>query len=96
VRGHGRLAGGLALAITLVIGPAPRRFSLSVDRTRTRPPPPYMLFSLDRALVPAFVSPWATFGMLVVLIIARGSLSAFTPAGAGCRASRRHAESSVI
>ena len=56
--------------------------------------------ALDRAdlLGPAFVSPWATFAyVLVVLIVLRGSFSAFALpyAALGAELSRDYAERSV-
>ena len=101
---------GLALAITLVIeaGTTPL-FGYLSDRTRTRwgRRHPYMLFAaIPLAVsiglifsVPAFASPWATFAyVLVVLIVLRGSFSAFALpyAALGAELSQDYAERSVI
>ena len=80
---------GLALAITLVIEAVTTPvFGYLSDRTRTKwgRRHPYMLlaaiplaFSIGLIFsVPEFASPWATFAyVLVVLIVLRGSFSAF-------------------
>ena len=101
---------GLALAITLVIeaGTTPL-FGYLSDRTRTRwgRRHPFMLFAaIPLAVsiglifsVPSFASPWATFAyVLVVLVVLRGSFSAFALpyAALGAELSQDYAERSVI
>ena len=101
---------GLALAITLVVeaGTTPL-FGYLSDRTRTRwgRRHPYMLLAaIPLALsiglifsVPSFASPWATFAyVLVVLVVLRGSFSAFALpyAALGAELSQDYAERSVI